>query len=321
MKLNKVLQKLFKRRSKPLLRTSNIRFAYGEKEVLSGVNMTFKTSQIVAVVGRSGEGKSTFLHLISGVVAKNFKGQIRFAGLKRRLAKKDMGFVPQDIAIVPDISIAENLIFFGRIHGLRKSVALQRGEELLNTLQLEVPLTRFPSELSGGQRVRLNIAVSLLHNPQVMILDEPFVGLDYQNRKLLWHFLELQKRKRKTIILTTHMLVEAEHHSDLIVLLHKGKVFIKGKLSDIKNKLNTQFILELKFGPLSQERQRHIKHYCEEHDIGILDTFGTYMMFSVNSHGQRNYFIKFIQKLNVDCYELGFREPNLDELFLKVKSV
>ncbi|MCF7798626.1 ABC transporter ATP-binding protein [Candidatus Woesearchaeota archaeon] len=321
MKFKKRLLSLFKKRSSPLVRTNNIQFSYGEKQVLAGINLTLKTSQIVAVVGRSGEGKSTFLHLLAGVVTKKFKGKIRFAGLKRGLAKKDMGFVPQEIAVVPDLSIAENLVFFGRLHGLSKKIALQRGEELLQTLQLDVALDRFPNELSGGQKVRLNIAVSLLHNPLVMILDEPFVGLDYQNRKLLWHFLELQKRKRKTIILTTHMLVEAEHHTDLIILLHKGKIFSKGKLADIRHKLNTHFILELKFGPLSKEKQKNILAYCVQHDIAIMDSFGTYMMFSVTSAGQRNYFIKFIQKLNIDCYELGFREPNLDELFLKVKSV
>ncbi len=315
------MRQLFKKRAKPLLSAKNVHFSYGKKEILSGVNLTLKTSQIVAIVGRSGEGKSTFLHLLAGVVTKHFKGSIRFTGLKQALAKRDIGFAPQEIALVPDLSIAENLIFFGRMNGLSKKVSLARGTALLKTMQLLVPLERFPFELSGGQQVRLNIAVSLLNNPTIIILDEPFTGLDYQNRKLLWHFLELQKRKKKIILLTTHMLVEAEHHSDLIVLLHKGKVLSKGKLETIREKLNVHFILELKFGPLSQEKQKRIMTYCKKHSITLLDVFGTYMMFSVKSAGQKNYLIKFIQTLNVDCYELGFRQPNLDELFLKVKSI
>lgn len=309
------------KRRKPLS-AKNISFSYGSKQVLSKLNLQIKTSQIVAVVGRSGEGKSTFLHLVAGTLTNKFGGSIKINGLNRSFSKQDIGFVPQEISLIQDISIRDNIIFFGSLNGLSKNKALIASQELLKILQLDkISLSRFPSELSGGQKVRLNIVVSLLHKPKLYILDEPFVGLDFKNRKLLWHFLNQEKNRKKTIMLTTHMLSEAQVHCDRIVLLHKGNVFAQGKFEEIKNKLKTHFILELEFPYLSKTNQIHIEKYCLDHNIAILDLFGRHMMLSVENSGQKSYFIKFIQKLNIDCYEVGFREPNLDELFLKVDTI
>lgn len=298
-----------------------IRFAYNNQDVLKGMNLTVKTSQIVAVVGKSGSGKSTFLNLISGVLTGSYKGKISVLGRDKNLAKEDIGFVPQELSIIPDLSIMENLAFFGSMNGLNRERALKAGKELMEIMQLELPLERYPSEMSGGQRVRLNIIVSILHNPKVIILDEPFVGLDYHNRKLLWHFLEHQRNRRKTVILTSHMLTEAEHHSNKIVLLHKGKIFAKGTVSDIRNKLNTYYILEIKFSALSKTNLEKIIEYCRRHKITLMDSFNNYVMFSIKSEGQKSYLTKYFSKIHVDFKELGFREPNMDELFLKVKDI
>lgn len=312
----------FKKKHRKPLSARNIDFSYGTKQILSKFNLQIKTSQIVSIVGRSGEGKSTFLHLIAGTLTNKFGGSIKISGFSRSLSKEDIGFVPQEISLIQDISIRDNIIFFGSLNGLSKNKALAASKELINILQLsKIGLSRFPSELSGGQKVRLNIIVSLLHKPKLYILDEPFVGLDFKNRKLLWNFLEQEKRRKKTIILTTHMLSEAQLHCDRIVLLHKGNVFAQGKFEEIKNKLKTHFILELEFPYLSKTNQNHIEKYCLDHNITILDFFGRHMMLSVESGGQKSYLIKFIQKLNIDCYEVGFREPSLDELFLKVDTI
>jgi ABC-2 type transport system ATP-binding protein len=302
------------------LAAKKIRFAYKNTEVLKNLNLTVKNSQIIAVVGRSGEGKSTFLNLIVGAITGRYGGKIEILGTKRNFAKEDIGFVPQDIAVVPDLTIEQNIVFFGNINGLKKEKALKAGRALISTLQLNVPLDRLPYELSGGQRVRLNILLSLLHDPKILILDEPFVGLDYHNRKLLWHFLQHQKNRRKTVILTTHLLIEAEKHSDRIVLLHKGRIYAKGNLEDIRQKLHANYIVEYKFAYLSKTNFNKIKKYCSSRDITVMDNFNNYVMFSVTGEGQRNYLARFFDKLKLEYNEVSFRQPNLDEISLKVSS-
>jgi len=191
----------------------------------------------------------------------------------------------------------------------------------METLQLDVPLEKYPGEMSGGQKVRLNIILSMLHDPEVLILDEPFVGLDYHNRKLLWHFLEHQRNRRKTVILTTHMLTETENHADRLVLLHKGKIFAKGNVSDIRRKLKTRYVVEIRFHQLTKKSLDLIQEYCTGHDISIMDSFNNYMMFSIMNEGQHNYLIRFFEKIKAEFTEESFREPNLDELFLRVRLV
>ncbi len=306
-------------RTKPL-KASNINFSYGKHKILDNFSLTIKHNQVLSVVGQSGEGKSTFLHLISGAMTDSYKGKIKIHGFSRSLAKRDIGFVPQEVSLIPDLSIKDNLIFFGSLNNMSAKRAQTKGKELMKLMQLDVEDSRLPSELSGGQKVRLNIIVSLLHSPKVLILDEPFVGLDYHNRKILWHFLKHQKNRKKTVILTTHLLVEAEHHCDRIVLLKKGRVFASGKLEDLRNKLDAEYICELKTKYLSKSNNAEMLKYCENHNITMMDRFDNYLMLSVQTIGARNYFLKFLDKLGVDYEEIGFREPNLDELFLKVKN-
>ena len=311
---------LFPKKKNPVS-ARKINFSYDKKKILRNFSFTARTSQIIAIVGRSGEGKSTFLNILSGSLTGGYSGKVAINGYGKVLAREDIGFVPQEISIVPDLSIEDNIVFFGSLYGLSRSRSIESGKELMKIMELDVPFSANPAELSGGQKVRLNIVVSFLHKPKVMILDEPFVGLDFYNRKLLWHFLEHQRNRRKTVVITTHMLTEAEIHSDRIVLLHRGRVFADGKLKDICKKLKTHFVLEMKMGSLNKRHKYDIANYCVEHNISLLDSFGSYKMFSVESAGQKNYFLKFLEKNDIKYEETGFREPTLDELFLKVKSV
>ncbi|USN45538.1 MAG: ABC transporter ATP-binding protein [Candidatus Woesearchaeota archaeon] len=302
------------------LRTKKVAFGYRDAQVLKDVSLHIKSSQIVAVVGTSGSGKSTFLKLLTGVISSGHEGSIKIFGLGSALAKQDIAYIPQEVSLFPDLTLEENISFFGSLYGLSKQSSLHKGKELLALLNMRVPLTRKPTELSGGQRVRLNIVVSLLHDPKVIILDEPFVGLDYKNRKLLWHILLSQKNRRKTVILTTHLLSEAEHHADQLVVLHQGKILAKGKIDALKQKLKTAFIAEVKFSGLTKRDQQVFHTYCAQHDITILDEFGSYAMVSLASQGQRNYLLRFLEKEGLGYEELSFREPSLDELFLQVEE-
>jgi len=320
MSLFKDIIGFFRRSNDNPLRAKKVRFSYDDKDILRGLNLSVKSSQILAVVGKSGSGKTTFLNIVSGVLAAKFQGKISIFGLDRSLSKEDIGYVPQEMAIIPDLSIEENFRFFGRINGLDSDKAVEKGVQLMDLLQLEIPKDRYPGTLSGGQKMRLNIIASILHDPKILILDEPFVGLDYYNRKLLWHFLEHQKNRHRTVILTTHMLTEAEHHAQRIVLLHEGKIFARGKVDDIRRKLKTRFIVEVKFSYISKTNTDRLSKYCKGHDITIMDHFNNYMMFSITGEGQRNYLFRFLDKLKLDYQEIGFRKPNLDELFLKVRA-
>lgn len=313
--------KLFKKRNrkkKRPLQAKGVQFGYKNNQIFTNLKLTIQHNQIVAIVGQSGEGKSTFLHLASGVMRKRYSGSIKIQGMGRRFSEKDVGFVPQEIALYQDLSIKDNIIACAGMHNIPPRESLKRAGELMELMQLNIPLDTCPKHLSGGQKVRLNIITSLLHDPKLLLLDEPFVGLDYKNRKILWHFLKHLKRRKRTILLTTHMLVEAEHNTDRIILLKKGRVFASGKLKQLKQKLGAHYIMEIKASNLSKTRMKEIENYCITTDATVIDKYGTYIMFSILDGATKSKLTRLFNRIGLDYEELAYREPNLDELFLKV---
>jgi len=312
MKFFKKLKKI----AKPLTARS-VKFSYSNQEVLRDISLSIKPGELVAIIGESGCGKSTFLKIISGIISTSYLGEIKIFGKPKFFSKNKIGFTPQEVSLVPDLSILDNIKIFGLNSGIPEKKAIKRANKLLKMLKLGEDLNKLPSQLSGGQRARVNIVLSILHNPKILILDEPFAGLDFLNRRLLWHFLESLRKKGKSIILTSHLLTETQKHVDRLIILKNGKVFFSGNLEKLKTKLKINYIYELQFTHLSKQTLTQIKKYCSQKDIKVLDSYERYLMFGINTQRQKSYLARLLQKLNLKFNEISFREPNLDETFLK----
>jgi len=128
------------------LATKNLGFSYANRRVLKNVNIKVHGGKIAAIIGKSGSGKSTFLNLIAGVIAKGYKGEIRILGKNKLFAKDDVGYVPQEISLIPDLTIAENMIYLGALYGITKEKALRRGATLLKKMRLDAPKSAYPHE-------------------------------------------------------------------------------------------------------------------------------------------------------------------------------
>lgn len=307
----------FKRWFGKPLSTSKVRFSYSGQEVLKDISVNLKEGEIVSIVGKSGSGKSTFLKLVAGIISSKYYGKIKIFGKPKFFEKNKIGFVPQELSFIPDLSLIDNIKIAGLNLGVSENKAIERAGNYLKMLKLDEDLNKLPGQLSGGQKVRFNIILSLLHDPKILILDEPFVGLDFQNRRLLWHFLESMKKKKKSVVLTSHLLSETQEHVDRIIILKNGKVFFSGDLEKLKKKLEMNFIFEVRFSRLSKENYEMIRKYCVYKDLKILDFYEKYMMFALKSERERNMVLKQFDKLELKYEEIGFREPNLDEVFLK----
>jgi ABC-2 type transport system ATP-binding protein len=298
------------------LKSENVEFSYSDSAVLSGVSLKLKKGEILAVIGKSGSGKSTFLKLASGVIGKGYSGKISIFGMPKFLKKDKIGFVPQDDAFIPDLSLEDNIRILGLNFGVSERVALENARNLMKQLMLDESLKKKPGELSGGQRVRLNIILSLLHDPDILIMDEPFTGLDYKNRRLLWHFLNSMQKRGKSIVLTSHLLSEIQENVNRIVILKDGKVFFSGDLEKLKRKLSIQYIFEIRYGRISRENYHKLRKFCILKDVKVLDYYDKYMMFGIGDETLRSQIVNFFKKINVTLVEVGFREPNLDEIFM-----
>ncbi len=238
----------------PFLSIKNISKIYNSNSktvtALDDVSMTINKGEVFGLLGVNGAGKTT-LSSILATLHPPTSGDILFNGVSiykdLMTYRHSLGFCPQTQNLDMFLTVEENLLFAGRYFLMPEKKIKERTQELMELLEL----TRYASfnvnELSGGNKQRLLIARALMHNPKLVLLDEPTVGLDPDIRKKLWHIILDLKKHGVTIILTTHYLDEAEFLSDRICVLHQGKVILIESLAHLKaehgeNKLENIFI-------------------------------------------------------------------------------
>jgi linearmycin/streptolysin S transport system ATP-binding protein len=205
---------------------------FGEVEALRGVSVELRHGELLALLGPNGAGKTTLIRAIAGRVVLD-RGTIELFGrpLAPRVPRQDLGVVPQEIALYPLLSCRENLEAFARLQGVPRARLAARVEWALQWTGLAERARQQVRHFSGGMRRRLNIACGVLHEPAVVLLDEPTVGVDPQSRERIYEMLDGLRAAGASLLLTTHQLDEAERRCDRIVILDHGRVVAAGSLA------------------------------------------------------------------------------------------
>lgn len=203
---------------------------------LDGLSFTAVKNSIVGLLGPNGAGKTTSINILCGLV-KPDSGRAMIFGrdcVRDKLEIRAMiGVVPQQIALFQELSGWENLMYIGRLNGLKDEVIRKRGAVLLERLGLEKHGDKRVGRYSGGMKRRANIIASLLHEPEMIILDEPTAGVDVQSRAMILSFLQDYRAQGKTILYTSHLLEEAEQLCDEVVIVDEGKFITSGAPADM----------------------------------------------------------------------------------------
>jgi len=217
---------------------------FQDTAAVDNVSMKVARGELFGLLGPNGAGKSTLTKMLSGMINPT-SGTIKVGGRNIQddpmKVKELLGVVPQDIVLYDYMNARENLAFFGRLYGLSGSKLRNRIEELLKFTQLdEKAVKRHISTYSGGMKRRVNIAAALLHDPQVMLLDEPTAGLDPKNKLALWEIIQTLHKEGKTIVLTTHMMDEAEELCNQVAIMDKGKIIALGSPRQLIKKVKME---------------------------------------------------------------------------------
>jgi lipooligosaccharide transport system ATP-binding protein len=229
---------------------------FGDFVAVDGIDVAVRRGEALGVLGPNGAGKSSTMRMIA-CVSPVTGGRLRVLGLDpasdgRRIRAR-IGVVPQDDALDADLTVAENLLIYGRYFGLPKADIARRSAELLEFVQLADKAGARVDELSGGMRRRLTIARSLLNEPEILLLDEPTTGLDPQARHVLWDRLFRLKQRGVTLVLTTHYMDEAEQLCDRLVIMDHGRIVAAGSPRELIEAHATREVLELRFPIGAQE--------------------------------------------------------------------
>ncbi|KPL60150.1 ABC transporter ATP-binding protein [Rossellomorea vietnamensis] len=214
---------------------------YDSLQALNEVHLTIQEGSCFGLVGPNGAGKSTLMKILSGVL-QNFDGDIIVQGIsikkERVKVKKLIGYIPQDICLEETLTAKDNLLYFGSLYGLKGKDLQDRTGKVLQQIGLEERGKDKVITFSGGMKRRLNIGCAILHDPSIIIMDEPTVGIDPQSRNSIFSIIQELKEKGSTIIYSSHYMEEVEQLCDSIGLIDKGALVECGTMAELQQKYN-----------------------------------------------------------------------------------
>jgi len=219
------------------IEVENLRKVYGSKAAVDGLSLTVPCGSFFGFLGPNGAGKSTTIRMLTGLIPPT-SGSIRLLGMplagQELEIKRHIGLVPDESLLFDRLTGAEFLEFVGRMYGLARPVARERAGELLNLFELAGQPRQLIAEYSKGMRKRIAMAASLIHRPQLFLMDEPFEGVDAVGARLMKDILLDQVRQGATIFLTSHVLEVVERLCDRVAIIHEGRIVREGAMQELR---------------------------------------------------------------------------------------
>lgn len=294
--------------------------SYGKHVAVDNLNLTVNQGEIYGILGPNGAGKSTTINMITGLLTPS-SGEVHIFQQKltknSKSIKGNIGIVPQDIAIYEDLTAIENVMFFGSLYNLKRQHLKENAKRALEFVGLSERAKEKPSSFSGGMKRRLNIACAIVHNPKLIIMDEPTVGIDPQSRN---HILDSIKKLRdmgSTIIYTSHYMEEIQHICTNIAIIDHGKLIVEGTLQDILTKYSSDNVINIQFmSPICKEDAT-----CIENIDGVKKVLIKDKMIIVENDKDVNNLDKIIAPLinkNFSIVNIEKKHNDLEAIFLNL---
>jgi len=288
-----------------MISIKNVTKNFSTVTALDDISLEINKKEIFGLLGPNGAGKSTLMNLLIGYLDAD-EGELVVAGEKvtrnNLESRKKIGLVPQSIALYDDISAQENLEIFGSFFGIRKNLLRAVIAENLNRVELYDRRKDKVKGFSGGMKRRLNIAASLLHDPEILLCDEPTVGVDPQSRNAIFDYLEKLNDEGKTIIYTTHYMEEAERLCSRIAIIDHGKIIAAGTLDELLLMLPYEQTIII------------TKNQLTEHKKDLFNKFGSLL------NDQEKYELKPNEKLKLSEFYKTMEENGIGYNFIEVNK-
>jgi ABC-2 type transport system ATP-binding protein len=305
----------------------------GQVQAVKGIDLQIQKGEIFSLLGPNGAGKTTTISMISGLT-KPTRGDAFIGGFsitqQALQAKRLLGVVPQEIALYPSLSARQNLEFFGQMYGLSGKDLAQRVDAMLDFVELSERQSDRIETYSGGMKRRINIAAGLLHDPQVVYMDEPTVGIDPQSRRRILDTVKLLREQRgMTVLYTTHLMEEAQELSDRVGIIDHGEIIALGTPGDLIQQVGEQDRLILKVGDaiVSDKLLEQIRTTVEGVTQAIFDPPGEEGenkanisgLIIVNARRGRKalpFILHLADEAGIEIESVEVREPDLEAVFL-----
>ena len=297
----------------------NITKKFDGNIVVDNINLNIEQGEIYGFLGPNGAGKSTTISMICSLIHPT-DGDIEIMGtnIKKdsREIKKKIGLVPQNIALYKDFTAYENIKFFAELYGLKGAMLKQRINEALEFIGLMDVKDKKAKTYSGGMQRRLNIACALVHKPQIIIMDEPTVGIDPQSRNHIMNAVKKLNEEGTTIIYTTHYMEEAEALCSKIAIIDKGKIIVEGTKEELKNMISDKSTLSVTVDDIYKLDVNQIKGVQGVQDVSVKEN--TLSITSSKEVSNLDKLINTIELSSAKIIDLGFKDISLETVFLSL---
>ncbi|UJL47499.1 ABC transporter ATP-binding protein [Virgibacillus sp. NKC19-16] len=293
---------------------------FKQKEAVKNLNMFIEKGEIVGLLGPNGAGKSTAISMMSSLVEPT-NGDVRFNNksiLKNPAPlRKVVGMVPQEIALYTDLTAEENLQFFGRIYRLKGAALKRKIDEVLELIGLTERRKEVVSKFSGGMKRRLNIGVAMLHDPQLMIMDEPAVGIDPQSRNYILETVKrLNMERRMTVLYTSHYMEEVEYLCDRIYILDHGNLIAAGTKEEIKQILSAEKAISIKTNRLNDSFINKLEESPTVNRVLREENEGAVTIMVPKEINMFPRLIKLAEEAELELRSIDVKTPTLEDVFL-----
>lgn len=303
-----------------IIEISNITKRYDDKLAVDNVSFNIEKGEVFGLLGPNGAGKSTLISIMCGLI-KADKGEVSISGhlIEKETvkAKSYIGLVPQEIALYENLSAIDNLKFWGSMYGLKGQTLKERIQEAIDVTGLKEKAKENVSKYSGGMKRRLNIAAAIMHRPEILIMDEPTVGIDPQSRNHILEFtMGLNEKYKTTIIYTSHYMEEVEHLCSRVAILDEGKVIALGSKSEIKRLVTDEETIEFKLENFKEDIGINIRALKGVKNVKYESN--TLRVIVKNSQTNLQKIIETLLASSVLIKGVNIESPNLETVFLSL---
>ena len=286
----------------------DVKQSYGDKTVVDGISFEMNHPGVFGLLGTNGAGKTTTIRMILGILKKD-SGEINWNGKKVERKNVNFGYLPEERGIYPKIKIIDQLTYFAKLKGMKEAPAKEEIKKWAEKLKVSDYLEMTAEKLSKGNQQKIQFIASILHSPELIILDEPFSGLDPVNTELLKNVIIELVKEGKYIIMSSHQMSSIEEFCTEVLILNKGKTVLQGNLNDIKSKYPANRI--------SVIADRNIDNIIKDLGLEIYIEKDNNYEIKIQSEEDGYKLFKELSNQDVKVTKFEIKKPSLNDIFIE----
>ena len=290
------------------LKIENVSKRYGRKLVVDNISITLDKPEVFGLLGTNGAGKTTTIRMLLGIIKKD-SGTITWNGLEVDRKKVNFGYLPEERGVYPKVKIIDQLKYFAELKGMNKETALKSINKWAKILKVEEYLEMPAEKLSKGNQQKIQFMTAVIHDPELVVLDEPFSGLDPVNTEILKNIIIDLVKKGKYIIMSAHEMHTIEEFCTNILIINKGKTVLKGNIKDIKSTYPANRVVI--------ETEEDITKILEKQNLKVENSHDNSYIVKIEEEKQGHELLKELikQKININKFEI--MKPTLNDIFIE----